>query len=61
MKIGYACINQSLKCRTSRTLRLNNNSEKRIIENIEVNLKHLLKILKFNVENEILFFRILLT
>jgi UV DNA damage endonuclease len=58
MKIGYACINQSLECRSSRTFRLKTYSEIKLIETIEGNLNCLLKILKFNRENKILFFRI---
>jgi UV DNA damage endonuclease len=46
MKIGYPCINLSLNCRSSRTFRLENN------------LECLMKILEFNVKNNLLFFRI---
>ena len=58
MKIGYPCINLSLKCRSSRTFRLKNYSEKRHIDTIEGNLNCLLQILKYNCENKIFFFRI---
>jgi len=58
MKIGYACINQSLDCRSSRTFRLKNYSEERLKNTIDSNLDCLLKILKFNLKNKILFFRI---
>lgn len=58
MKIGYPCINLSLDCRSSRTFRLKNYSEERLIETIENNLNCLVKILKFNFNNKILFFRI---
>jgi len=58
MKIGYACINQSLKCRSSHTFRLNNYSKDRLIEVIESNLNCLYKILEFNKLNYINFFRI---
>ncbi|MFX1239573.1 MAG: UV DNA damage repair endonuclease UvsE, partial [Promethearchaeota archaeon] len=58
MKIGYPCININLNCRSSRTFRLKSYSEKRLVETIENNLNCLEKILKFNYENGILFFRI---
>jgi len=58
MKIGYPCINLTLNCRSSRTFRLKNYSEGRLIETIENNLKCLVKILEFNRNNNILFFRI---
>lgn len=58
MKIGYPCINLSLNCRSSRTFRLKNYSEERLIETITNNLICLKKILKFNNDNKILFFRI---
>ncbi len=58
MKIGYPCINLTLNCRSSRTFRLENYSEERLIETIENNLNCLAKILEFNYNNNILFFRI---
>ena len=58
MKIGYACINQSLQCRSNRTFRLKNYSKERLIEVIEGNLNCLFKILEFNKLNGINFFRI---
>lgn len=58
MKIGYPCINLSLKCRSSRTFRLKNYSEERLINTIGGNLDCLLQILKYNCENKIFFFRI---
>jgi UV DNA damage endonuclease len=58
MKIGYACINTSLKCRSSRTLRLKNYSEEKIKGLIENNLNCLKEILKFNLNHQIYFFRI---
>jgi len=58
MKIGYPCINLTLNCRSSRTFRLKNYSEERLIETIENNLNCLAKILEFNYNNNILFFRI---
>ena len=58
MKIGYACINTSLDCRSSRTFRLKNYSQERLIETVKGNLECLQKILRYNVAHQILFFRI---
>ena len=58
MKIGYPCINLTLNCRSSRTFRLKNYSEEKLIETIDNNLSCLTKILEFNFNNNILFFRI---
>jgi len=58
MKIGYPCLNLTLTCKSSRTFRLKNYSEKRLIETVETNLKCLQKILEYNKNNKIFFFRI---
>ena len=58
MKIGYPCINTSIQRHHSSTFRLASYSEMRLIQTIRDNLAHLEKILKFNVENRLLFFRI---
>jgi len=58
MRIGYPCLNLSLDCKSSRTFRLKNYSESRLIETVENNLKCLKKILVYNRKHNLLFFRI---
>ncbi|MBN1523926.1 MAG: UV DNA damage repair endonuclease UvsE [Spirochaetales bacterium] len=58
MKIGYACINETLSCRSSRTFRLKSYSEQLIKEKISSNLSCLLEILQWNLHHHIYFFRI---
>jgi hypothetical protein len=58
MKIGYPCINLSLPCRSSATFRLKSYSASRTKQTIENNLDCLIKILRFNAEYGLLFFRI---
>jgi len=58
MKIGYPCMNLTIDCKGSRTFRLKNYSEERMIEIIENNLNCLMEMLKFNVKNNLLFFRV---
>ncbi|MBD3264615.1 MAG: UV DNA damage repair endonuclease UvsE [Candidatus Omnitrophica bacterium] len=58
MKIGYPCINRSLSCSSARTFRLKSYSQERLIETINNNLICLLRILEYNVKNNIFFFRI---
>jgi UV DNA damage endonuclease len=58
MKIGYPCINWTIGCSSGRTFRLKSYSETRLKEIINTNLDCLLKILKFNSERGLLFFRI---
>jgi UV DNA damage endonuclease len=58
MKIGYPCINTSIERNTPSTFRLAFYSENRLIQTVEDNLKHLAKVLKYNVDHDLLFFRI---
>ncbi|MFW6129837.1 MAG: UV DNA damage repair endonuclease UvsE, partial [Atribacterota bacterium] len=58
MKLGYPCINISIGCTANSTFRLYNYSEDNMKAKIENNLNCLKKILKFNVEKGLLFFRI---
>ncbi len=58
MKIGYPCINTSIGCTANRTFRLKSYSEELLIEKVTENLKCLKKTLKYNFNNNFLFFRI---
>lgn len=58
MRIGYPCINLTLNNPFPSTFRLKSFSDDRFKETVKNNLDHLLKILKFNLKNNILFFRI---
>lgn len=58
MKIGYPCINNSIGCTANSTFRLSSYSEQLLKEKIKNNLDCLLKILKYNKNKGILFFRI---
>ncbi|MDI6719262.1 MAG: UV DNA damage repair endonuclease UvsE [Methanomicrobiales archaeon] len=58
VRIGYPCINRSIGCRAGSTFRLASYSEERLERAVRNNLECLYRILEFNVENGILFFRI---
>ena len=58
MKIGYPCINNSIPRNAPSTFRLASYSENRLVQTIKINLIHLNRILKYNVKNNLLFFRI---
>ncbi len=58
MKIGYPCLNLTIGCKADRTFRLKSFSEPRLIETVTGNLDCLQTILRWNVERNILFFRI---
>ena len=58
MKIGYPCINNSISRNSPSTFRLVSYSEHKLAQTIEDNLIHLNQILRYNVKNNLLFFRI---
>jgi UV DNA damage endonuclease len=58
MKIGYPCINRSVRCVGDKTFRLKSYSKERLIEVSGNNIACLLKMLYFNLKHNILFFRV---
>jgi UV DNA damage endonuclease len=58
MKIGYPCINYSIGKKTISTFRLSAYTEEKFIQCVNYNLATLIEILKFNIANNFMFFRI---
>lgn len=58
MRIGYPCINRTLDCNANSTFRLRSYTETRLKNSIKNNLDCLRRILRFNLENRLCFFRI---
>jgi UV DNA damage endonuclease len=58
MKIGYPCTNNSIPRNAPSTFRMASYSENRLVQTLKTNLMHLDQILRYNVKNNLLFFRI---
>jgi UV DNA damage endonuclease len=58
LRIGYPCINRSIGCTSSRTFRLVSYTERRLVETVEENICCLDRVLHWNAEHGIGFFRI---
>jgi len=58
MKLGYPCINTTIGCTANSTFRLASYSNQRFIETVRNNIRCTARILRFNVEHGLLFFRI---
>ena len=58
MKIGYPCQNIQIGCSSSRTFRLRSYSINRLMETVASNLECLERILLFNIEKGLMFFRL---
>ncbi|KAL9643492.1 hypothetical protein ABK040_010106 [Willaertia magna] len=58
MKVGYPCANRTLKLSSNNTTRLASLSPEKLIEKISLNIKQLKQMLEWNVQRNLLFFRI---
>lgn len=58
MKIGYPCINRSLRCRGNHTFRLKSYSHERMADCVTNNLNCLMEMLRYNRQHDMLFFRV---
>jgi UV DNA damage endonuclease len=58
MRIGYACINLSMDCRSSRTFRLKSYAHAMMQRTIAGNLSCLEEQLQYNLDHDIFYFRI---
>ena len=58
MRIGYPCINRTIDCTANSTFRLKSYTESRVKQTVKNNLECLRRILQFNLEHKLFFFRI---